>query len=211
MVTETKIIKVFIGRVQPPHNEHVRVLRASIATADHTVAVIGSINKDPSTKNPFTFEARKSMLEMALTPLERQHITVVGQDDVPGDDSEWVASVKANVKAAAAQRFPGAKFIFTLVGCHKGSDTYYLKLYKGWRLELVPQVELLNATDIRNAFFEGQPLEIWAKNLPPSSATHLAAFKMYQESLYLRLCIEYEEMRHAKAVDDIERRALFGE
>jgi hypothetical protein len=41
-VSDTKYVKVFIGRFQPFHLGHLKVLRAAIDTADHVVVIIGS-------------------------------------------------------------------------------------------------------------------------------------------------------------------------
>lgn len=195
-----KIIKVYIGRFQPFHLGHLQVLRAAAATADHTVVIVGSTNAPQTIKNPFSYDARKAMIEATLTPMERKVVTVTGQEDKPGSDAEWVKDIKAIARDIATKKFPGEALTFTLIGCHKDASSYYLKLYRGWKLELVPHAEALNATDTRRRFFEQMTWPYWAEDLPPASAAYLAAFKEYQPAAYATLVAEWEKDRHAKAM-----------
>lgn len=204
-----RIIKVFIGRFQPFHNGHLRVLRAACATADQVIVVIGSADKGVGTeaggslKNPWSWVTRRHMIISSLTPAELEVTQVMSQEDMPGQDKDWVDSVKKKVKEYVDLKFPGEPHSYTLIGCHKGADTYYLKLYKGWKLELVPQAEALNATDIRNSYFG---YTSWQPDLPPASQAFLYAFMEYEWDEYNRLVKENEDARHEAAVKKIGKK-----
>lgn len=188
---DEKYVKVFIGRFQPFHLGHLKALRAAIQTSHHVVVVIGSSNAPPSLKNPWSVKERERMIYYALRPSEREKISFASQDDLPGTDQKWVMSVKFKVHKLVHLALPGVKtkdVRYTLVGCNKGADTYYLALYKGWSLDLMPQSEALNATDIRQAFFSKE--KNWSKKLPGSSATYLWAWSQFRRDLFDRFCSE---------------------
>jgi bifunctional NMN adenylyltransferase/nudix hydrolase len=180
-ITDTKYVKVFIGRFQPFHLGHLKVLRAAIDTADHVVVVIGSATPPRALKNPFSFLERRTMVLGALTPAEREKVSVKPAFDMPGKDSEWVAAVKKTVSTEAKAILGRKKLSITLIGCHKGSDTYYLKLYKGWNRDLIPQNEAMNATDVRRLYFNLDPRApvpaAWTKMVPGSSFTFMTMFQ----------------------------------
>lgn len=181
MKPSDKLVKVFLGRFQPLHNGHLKALRAAIDTSSHVVIVIGSAAGPSTPKNPWSWEERKTMIAGALNPAERAKVTITAQVDMPGEDSKWVKAVKHQVRAIAARVLgPGTKR-YTLVGCHKGADTYYLSLYRGWNRDLLPQSEALNATDIRRAFFNRETwyqnihslVPVWADFVPGSSFAYM--------------------------------------
>lgn len=193
----TKYVKVFIGRFQPFHNGHLKTLHAAIDTADLVVVVIGSAQHQARTfKNPFSFKEREAMVLGALSPAERYKVRIIRAIDMPGHDARWIKQVKGNVQTCAFETLGDnrqTKFKYTLVGCHKGADTYYLQLYKGWGVDLTPISEALNATDIRDMFFDypkdeedvflrkfGEPRgPVWMDLVPPATYGFLTAFRLY--------------------------------
>ena len=57
---------VFIGRFEPFHNAHRRVIDKALQIAGKVVVLVGSSNKPRSTKDPFFFDERKVMIRSAL-------------------------------------------------------------------------------------------------------------------------------------------------
>lgn len=206
-ITDTKYVKVFIGRFQPFHLGHLKVLRAAVDTADHVVVIIGSVNAEPSLKNPWSFLERRLMVLAALTPKEREKVSIGAAYDMPGRDADWVRAVRKEARVQA-NRVLGTrgKRAFTLIGCHKGADTYYLKLYRGWNRDLIPQSEAMNATDIREAFFtvqpETDPPAWWAK-VPGSSAVAMSILRENDWSRFCRCARQLETLRAKRAEQQI--------
>ena len=190
-----KIVKVMIGRFQPFHDGHLKCLRAAIDTSDRVIVVIGSAQYGQrSFRNPWGFLERRAMIAGALTPAERLKVSILAQADRPGADKEWVKEVKAKVRGEARGYLPRGKIHYTLVGCHKGADTYYLALYKGWSLDLMPVSEALNATDIRNLYFDetyvpdkSGLIYDWGEHLPGSSYGFLLAWRIAHPEEFKRL------------------------
>jgi bifunctional NMN adenylyltransferase/nudix hydrolase len=151
---------VFIGRFQPFHNGHRAVIERALSLANEVVVVLGSSFSARSLRNPFTFDERKAMIE-ATFPSER--VKVVPVSDYPFDDDKWVSAIQTIVDTTV----PDAKDV-GLIGHSKDSSSYYLNIFPKWKNHVeVPNVEGINATDIRNNFLKSNTTQ-WAgsNNVP---------------------------------------------
>jgi bifunctional NMN adenylyltransferase/nudix hydrolase len=153
---------VFIGRFQPFHKAHKAVIDAALEQAKEVVVVVGSSFAARNIRNPFTFQERKAMIEACFA--EPQHFTyegaqgrvktarvkVVPVSDYPYDDNKWVNAIQKIVD----ETVPHAKDV-GLIGHSKDSTSYYLNIFPRWKNHVeVPNVDGINATDIRNNFLE---------------------------------------------------------
>lgn len=137
---------VFCGRFQPFHRGHESVVAQALEKANEVVIVIGSSFQPRSTKNPFTFEERKRMIQ-SVFPTHR--VKIVGVQDYPYDDNAWVSEVQRAVNSVKTGTNTG------LIGHSKDSSSYYLKIFPQWRNHVeVENVEGINATDIREKYLE---------------------------------------------------------
>lgn len=145
---------VFIGRFQPFHNGHKAVIEAALEQAKEVVVVVGSSFAARNIRNPFTFEERKAMIEATfpyhtLDGLGRLHIVPVS--DYPYDDNKWMNAIQRVVEATV----PHAKDI-GLIGHSKDHTSYYLEIFPEWKNHVeVPNIDGINATDIRKMLFDG--------------------------------------------------------
>lgn len=95
---------LFVGRFQPFHNGHLRVLRDIHREFDE-IAIVVCGPSEPDGKNPFTFEERKEMINRALKG-KGIHCTVHGIEDV-NDDGKWAGEImKMGTFDAAYSRNP---------------------------------------------------------------------------------------------------------
>lgn len=153
---------VFIGRFQPFHNGHKAVIEAALEQAKEVVVVVGSSFAARNIRNPFTFEERKAMIN-AVFPSPR--VKVVPMSDYPYDDTKWIAAVDRVVRATV----PHAKDI-GLIGHSKDSSSYYLEIFPEWKNHVeVPNVDNVNATDIRKDLFNPSSLFMSADMMPPEA------------------------------------------
>jgi len=53
---------VFIGRFQPFHHGHAKVIETALENAEHVIVLIGSSNRARDWYNPFTYEERASII-----------------------------------------------------------------------------------------------------------------------------------------------------
>lgn len=148
---------IVIGRFQPFHVGHERVLQFAFQHARRLIVLIGSSYQHRSPKNPFTFEERSRMISKTLDK-ERVlgEVTYVPIRDMPYNDDAWLTQVREAIKDIVDDDDRVA-----LVGYKKPGDTssYYQDLFPEWDyLPVSQQYGTFNATDIRNQYFQNAPV-----------------------------------------------------
>lgn len=164
---------VFIGRFQPFHKAHFRILEHALTLANIVVISIGSARKPSTLTNPWSISERKDFINLTLQDhfkgddsiLQRILFSDVG--DFPSDDNEWAAEVYVRALAVGATQGKDT----CLVGAEKDSGSWYLKMFPQWTLERTSLVtykgSLLNATDIRNELFTVGHINKYAETISP--------------------------------------------
>lgn len=151
---------VFIGRFQPFHNEHKRVIDIALTKARNVLVLVGSSGKARTIRNPFTFQERHQMIAGAFNypALKRLHISPLR--DKTYNDSAWVKQVQDIVTKKAIQlnnscvvNLHGTGKV-GLIGASKDATSYYLKMFPQWESVDVPIHHEIHATDIRNSYLE---------------------------------------------------------
>lgn len=140
---------VFIGRFQPFHNGHKAIVDAALEKAKEVIIVVGSSFAARNIRNPFTFEERKAMIKAEFP---QDNVKVVPVVDYPYDDNKWVAAVQSVVYSAIS--FTPDPIRIGLIGHEKDGTSFYLRIFPTWGNESVPNVNGIDATDIRNGMFE---------------------------------------------------------
>lgn len=159
---------VFIGRFQPFHVGHESVIREALNQAKEVIVVVGSSFAARNIRNPFTFEERKAMIK-AVFPQET--VKVVPVADYPYDDGKWIAAIQSLVSATMS--FTPDPINVALIGHKKDESSYYLNLFPRWDSISVASHDGINATEIRNALFEGELAEVydWRSFMPKEVKT----------------------------------------
>lgn len=184
---------VFIGRIQPFHLGHKAVIDKALEHAHEVVVVLGSCFQPRSTKNPFTFEERKAMIESCYPRetdyrLRHHRVKVVPVMDYPYDDNAWVSAVQSAVNNVKYGDTVG------LIGHSKDHTSYYLKIFPDWRNHVeVENVEGINATDIRGELFEGS--SFLAHNTMPNGAFNTMQHSFVASSWFSGLYDEYHQIK----------------
>ncbi len=83
----------YIGRFQPFHNGHLKVIRAIADEVDELVIGIGSAQLSHTPENPFTSGERILMISRSLAKLDLYYY-VIPIEDI-GRNAEWVAHVRS--------------------------------------------------------------------------------------------------------------------
>ena len=139
---------VFMGRFSPFHNGHKSIIDAALEQANEVIVVVGSSFAARTVRNPFTFDERKTMIK-SIFP--QNNVKVVPVSDYPYDDNKWVAAVQSVVRSA--MRFTPDPIRIGLIGHSKDNSSYYLKIFRTWGNIEVPNLDGINATDIREIMF----------------------------------------------------------
>lgn len=150
-----------IGRLQLSHWAHLHLINSAFNLADQVVIVLGSAWRSRNAKNPFTFQERKEMLLAALSHEQRARVRFVGVRDVY-DDDRWVSLVRREVERCCE---PEEKV--TLVGYSKDASSYYLAKFPGWGYVDAGSTIAVDATQLRNILFSGEPFEKAVLGLQP--------------------------------------------
>ncbi len=92
---------VYIGRFQPFHKGHLKSLEIALEAADKVIILVGSVNKAPDIRNPWSYVQRVEMIKAVLRserfPLDR--VTIEPLNDIPYNDNAWIAQVQSKVNA----------------------------------------------------------------------------------------------------------------
>ena len=85
---EKKVFKLgfCIGRFQPFHNGHARLIRAGLDIADTVIVGVGSAQESRTKRNPFSFKERE---EMILKEFPSAIVVPINDHDHPSDDFSW--------------------------------------------------------------------------------------------------------------------------
>lgn len=154
-------IAVFIGRMQPLHNGHVQNIKNALEIANEVLVIVGSANQPRTPKNPFSADERTKMVKRVF-PDNRVQVESV-EDFYP--DAVWLKSVQTAVHKhvinAGIDNFSEARV--AILGHDKDHTSFYLKEFPTWNfIEIGDRLrqddgfhQIIDATDIRNAYFEG--------------------------------------------------------
>lgn len=141
---------IVIGRWQIFHKGHQTLLKAALACAPRVIVVIGSAHRSRNPHNPFSWQERQSMVLSTLTEAERSRVQFLPVRDYY-DDARWNAAVHAGVQQRTADQ-PASSI--TLVGFKKDHSSYYQDHFYSWHWRAVEQEVAVDATALRNVYFE---------------------------------------------------------
>ena len=155
-VEATPDLCVFIGRFQPLHAGHIRVIREGLHRASYMVVLVGSANEPRSVRNPFHANERADMIRAAFDNNPR--LIVLPLEDSDYNLSDWLDRAHGTVGQAWDQikaihpNAPQAPVV-ALIGHAKDATSFYLNLFPYWGSIDVPQAHPLCATTVRRELF----------------------------------------------------------
>lgn len=179
---------VYIGRFQPLHNIHTQIIKEAKSRADKLVILVGSADQPRTFKNPFTFDERfdiihNAMADIGFSPGDIFKTCVRPIIDTRYDDDAWLIRVQNTINEIAEGDV-------AIIGSAKDEHTSeYLKMFPQWDLIDIPHETIMNATDIRNLYFdEGMNNDYLKAVVPLATFEILEAFTKTDE--YRRLVEE---------------------
>ena len=188
---------VFIGRFQPFHFGHKRVIQHALEQAHDILILVGSSHQARTIKNPFTYDERRLMIEQSLDPTEIDRVSIMPIRDYLYNDAKWLAQVQQIVES----RMKGQPQPFRRIGI-----IGYDKDESSWYLNAFPQYDFVNvgrnydltidATQIRDLWLSGQSPNFTAGVLRES--VHNFMYKKFPKKEYERLVREREVITQVK-------------
>ncbi|MCL2644279.1 MAG: bifunctional nicotinamide-nucleotide adenylyltransferase/Nudix hydroxylase [Betaproteobacteria bacterium] len=164
---------ILIGRFQPFHNGHAALLGQALEMADHVVVVLGSSFQAPNAKNPFSWEERAAMITASFNDVDARRIVFIPVRDYY-DDVRWAAAVEEGVYAAMEKQGYAAPRL-ALAGFHKDASSDYLKLFPQWSFMASERQGDIDATPIRDLYFDSTE-SVWVSvcaQVPSAVALYL--------------------------------------
>ncbi len=138
---------IFVGRFQPFHFGHLRVIEAALRRADHVLVLVGSANLARNARNPFTYDERQRMIVDALHDLGSEgdlapssRTIVKPLDDHLYNDEAWIAEVQRRVRETLENDLApveGERRV-GLIGHAKHHTSYYLRIFPNYEAIDVP-------------------------------------------------------------------------
>lgn len=167
---------VFIGRFQPFHLEHKRIIDVALEKSKYVLVLVGSSGKARTVRNPFTFDERSHMIKSAYGMDVQHRVLINPLYDKMYNDSAWIKQVQEIVQHTAIGAvndfgFTNAGFKDAkvgLIGASKDQSSYYLKMFPQFDSVAVPIEFDVNATEIREDFLEGINRQEVEDELPDS-------------------------------------------
>ena len=151
----------FIGRFQPYHLGHHKVIKSILNEVDELIIGIGSAQESHSLENPFTAGERVWMISMALNEIKTdKKIYIIPLEDIKRN-SLWVAHVREMVPPfdVVYSNNPLVKRLFKEAGIEvRGTHMYNRVEYQG--------------TEIRRKMVNG---EDWKEYVPKAVAELIEA------------------------------------
>ncbi len=149
---------VFIGRFQPFHVAHLKVVETALQHARHVLVLVGSAGSPRSHRNPFSYDERADMIRLSVHAEDRERLSILPLEDCCYNDTQWVANAQKQVNAAVKQAGlarRGRPPNIALIGHSRDHTSYYLKLFPQWGDPInVPEyANGLSSTRIRNSYF----------------------------------------------------------
>lgn len=145
----------YIGRFQPFHNGHLKMVLEALKQVNHLIIFIGSSSTERILKNPFIASERQEMIHGCLSDDDKKRVSYAFVADHP-DDNVWYETIRENIsKVVHASHIPCEDKQIALIGYEKDASSYYLKNFEQYSNLMTKEsyFENLSSTPIRNLYF----------------------------------------------------------
>lgn len=191
----------FIGRLQPPHKAHIDKIKTALSLADKAIVILGSARCARNIKNPWTAEEREEMLRSCFSSNDNERILVTSVRDHYYSDNNWIAEVQQKVRDIVLDNTENENPNICLVGMYKDHSSYYLDLFPQWKKELASGIPDLNATDIRNRFFNADAVQhdgAYDNNLQLCVLDYMKRWSSNNFNTFIKLTDEWKFIKEYK-------------
>jgi bifunctional NMN adenylyltransferase/nudix hydrolase len=163
-------LAVYVGRFQPFHNGHKLVLDNGFKHAKNVLVFLGSHNSPRTMNNPWTTQERAGLINSIYANTEFAHrIQFHPIEDFLYNDTRWMRQIQQEVYSRGLDDNQ-----ICLLGQKKDEGTaFYLNMFPQWKSVGVVNAPVMNATDIRESYFEYEKarshlgrFDDWSKYVP---------------------------------------------
>ena len=147
---------LFIGRFQPFHNAHLTDVKKILKECDEITIAIGSSQEKNTLENPFSYNERKRMIELALKNNKIKKYKIYSVPDLY-NDKKWVGYIRKNL--------PSYEFVYSgnpwTLRCFKKHDS---------KVKKINLIKGVSSTAIRNMMIKNKN---WKKMVPKEIAEYI--------------------------------------
>lgn len=196
MSEEKYDLLIFIGRFQPFHIGHRRVVELALRQAKHLLILVGSSFQPRTIKNPFTYGERDEMILNSLDPEHISRLTIRPLHDYLYNDNKWMQEVQKHVDVLGFDFTKTPKI--GIIGHDKDQSSWYLKAFPQWDFVEVGRnyINTIDATTIRDMWLSGQSPTFTSGVL--NETVHSLMYRKFPKKEYERLVREYEHISNYK-------------
>jgi bifunctional NMN adenylyltransferase/nudix hydrolase len=176
---------VFVGRFQPFHNEHKRIIDIALQKSKNVLILVGSAGKARTIRNPFTFEERGDMIRGSFDTSDQLNLIIKPLYDKTYNDAAWIKQVQTVVLDIALNvANNGSSFHASgyndikvgLIGASKDNTSYYLKMFPQYKSVNVEIEADVHATAIRENYLTNGWVQY--KDIPEAVNNFLLEFSL---------------------------------
>lgn len=198
---------VYIGRFQPFHNGHLETLKIALDQADEVLILLGSSNRAPNIRNPWTPAQRESMIRAVLADegISQKRVKIIPINDYPYNNELWLSEIQAVVNVKTDKDNPK----IGIIGFKRDHTSFYLDLFPQWERVEIDEVGKINATEIRNCLWETTGYfnahaipEALRKDIPRSAVHWIEKFFSEERDSAEQFRAEYQHVKKYKAAWD---------
>jgi len=186
---------VFIGRFQPFHLGHHKVVTTALTKAERVIVLIGSSAQPRCIRNPWTYSERERFIRFGFPEEVHDRLIIAPLLDDVYNEQNWLSRVQKTVHGITCQYHPkvGQKLSIGLCGHSKDHSSYYLSLFPQWTSVNVDAYESLSATPLREAYFLSGEI---SDQYPESVREQLTTFK--ESDAYQAIAAEWRFIQKYK-------------
>lgn len=190
---------VYIGRFQPPHLAHIKIINKAAFLAERVIILVGSANQPRTIENPWTWQERKEMILASLDTSVDTNMNIVPVRDIVYNNPAWLEQVQEIVM----EHSTGGERI-GIIGYTKDETSFYLKSFPQWKTVEVEIIDDLHATDVRREMFENENFnEEIGRKLPKGIHDYIKSFMLRPE--YEKLVEEYQFQEYHDRMWDMDK------
>lgn len=176
---------VFIGRFQPIHKGHLKVMKKALELSEKLIVVLGSHNQPRTMRNPWTSMERKAMILEALGEKHVPWVEFVHQEDYTYNMDKWVASIQGAVNTIIHRTWTADPIEIGIIGHDKDHSSYYLNFFPQWDHVYVSMQVAIDATQVRSEVFNPyHSFSLGTEHIVPETFEYISRWVEDNESDY---------------------------
>lgn len=190
-------VAVFIGRFQPFHNGHLKIITQAIDAFDRVVILVGSANRRASIKNPFDAETRIRLVrESLIEACPDANIQLAPINDYLYNETKWETEVYYAVHTLLGDEVDDRDI--SIVGFEKDDSSYYLRSFPQWYFTAYDMDIEINSTELREALFISEMV-----NDESSRREYAALIERYTPSAVQRFMLDIDGLYSNAGLADL--------